>query len=1024
MNSQVNESYANDAIIDYYKNTIRFLDLIFGNRAFEIRMIEEGSNAKNPVSRSYLINNNDVYVWNKQWINKYKKMYGNIWEYLVYHDYWTKRGCYSFNDFGFFFIPNSPDFDEIERCTLKDNDIKYINCQFIDIDAPEEIRKDKMMLEDWKKEQYKKVEQWIYPPSIVVKSKNGLHCYWLLNDGKKELFRCIQLQLASYFGGDTQCQNPSRAIRLPYFMHRKDRHNPYLVLIMKMHDIRYTQEQLSTALPQLSAKIVKESAKKQREKSPVIHLDPGQEKRLWRLVRSHIEVSSETKEKIVCRCPMPEHEDKHPSAWIDKEYQWFHCASGHCGVTLPLEELVEELDWEDVLEELSRPKYQIEIINDYKGLIEHMIQATNCPELELNRFENEIVGKIYEKIISIFESRNQFLNDKHKQYIRVIVKILYKSDKSIIPDLIPLDIGGGKSTIIETFIIEMVKINSNYGVILVKERIEDVVNASKNINECFTENVAYPMYGFQEKECKKNLGKCESVYRKNRYGGLYPYCKCEHKKECRYYNQSKEQQKYPVLIITHDRLFDEVRNDTFTVKYRLFNKVYVREKLICDEKPKMIYDSDLTEWQFAKYSQAILKRLLSINDEAYKEFQDSLNLISPLFMIQDNIDIQARESILPIDPNFSFSKNFWVEFGSMIHYKEEYHKFPETIENLIKYGGHRSFNKKHSNIWIKINTSHYCVYTYGNQFHSIIFDGTADIDFSYIHKKYRIFHFEPLRQYTEFFFYECNYLKSTKTELSKDNVLGAFIEQVKLIVKQNSGSKIYLPVYKDHEPMIREGLREYIDQDIIKVAHYNSTKGSNDFRECDIVIIQSFLHKTEDYYIDIHRAITNKYLDDLSATPYDGLRRFNNKEIEHFKITDQNVDYTQEIKRTIQRDQTRDIPGKVYLFTNDTYLLEVLKWKFPGCQAIKWNPERLLEDKIVNNDHKQAKNEKLIYGYFMQNQAAEKIALKDVVESTGLDKSTVSQVLGKPTIKGIIKNLGFKKEREWKEVYFIRSTVL
>ncbi|MCL6612535.1 MAG: RepB family DNA primase [Peptococcaceae bacterium] len=1004
-------------IVDIYAKTIEFLKLIHGEHAYEIRMLEEGT-PKNKFSRSFLVNGDDVYEGNKVRTNSLTRENYNIWYEIVMRDVWTKYGPIGFNDCGIFFSPNSPDFDEIENCTLTDKDIRYINCQFIDIDASKEIRGDKEILKQWKKEQIKKVEQWLYPPSIIVLSKNGIHCYWLLDNGKKELFRYIQLQLAFYFDGDEKCQNPSRLLRLPGFMHRKDRADQYYVFIYKMKNIRYSQEEISKALPKITAEQIEESVKKQREHKPVVQLEPGQEKRLWKLVKNHIEVNRNTGNKITCRCPMPEHEDKNPSAWIDKEYQWFHCGSTHCGISMPLEELAEELGWDDVLVELNRPKYKINILNAYNKVKKHMVNVSDCPVLELSYYENEIVEQITKKVYKIFLSRGQVLNIKHRKYIRDIVNILFKSEKTVIPDLIPLDMGGGKSTIIEVFIVEMLKLNQNYGVILIKERIEDAVNTAQKINTEIDQNVAYVMYGFKQEECQRKLSKCDTKYRRSKNDKLIRYSSCEHRKYCRYYNQYIEQQKYPILIITYERLFNDVRNDTFAGKYRFFNKVFVREKLIIDEKPKLIYDSIITSKQFEKYSQSILGYLLFANDDAHNEFEKAIEMIRPLFSPGE----QKRENILPIDPEFNFSKNFWIEFGCMAHYTDDYHKFPEAIENLIRYGGHRTTKTtKNGEQAVKVCTSHYCIYTYGNQFHSIIFDGTADIDFTYKHKNYRIFSFEPLREYSNFYFYECDYLKSTKTEMSKENILNAFIEQVKQISEEHPNSKIYLPVYMNTEEYIRDGLKEYIEQGKIKVAHYGNTKGSNDFLDCDIVIIQGFLHKTEDHYVSIHRAITKKFADDLEATYIDGLRRFNNKGIEHFKITDQNVDYTQEIKRSMQRDQSRDVSGKVYLFTNDTYLLEVLKWKFPGCQTVKWNPEKLLEERIVNNTHRQAKNEKLIYDFFIKNKDREKITFEDVVSSTGLDKTIVSRLLRKPVISGIISSLGFKRIKPWKEVYFIKQ---
>jgi hypothetical protein len=66
-----------------------------------------------------------------------------------------------------------------------------------------------------------KLQQLQMPPSIVVHSGHGFHCYWLLNESIEATtesvppFENILWLLADHLGGDTQCCEASRLMRLP-----------------------------------------------------------------------------------------------------------------------------------------------------------------------------------------------------------------------------------------------------------------------------------------------------------------------------------------------------------------------------------------------------------------------------------------------------------------------------------------------------------------------------------------------------------------------------------------------------------------------------------------------------------------------------------------------------------------------------------------------------------------------------------------------------------------------------------------
>ena len=87
-------------------------------------------------------------------------------------------------------------------------------------------------------------------PSIIVKTKKSLHCYWLLEESDITAFRPIQQKLNAYFGSDPVIQNESRVMRLYGFNHHKTEQPARVTLIKFDPELKYTQAEILDALPE------------------------------------------------------------------------------------------------------------------------------------------------------------------------------------------------------------------------------------------------------------------------------------------------------------------------------------------------------------------------------------------------------------------------------------------------------------------------------------------------------------------------------------------------------------------------------------------------------------------------------------------------------------------------------------------------------------------------------------------------------------------------------------------------------
>lgn len=99
-------------------------------------------------------------------------------------------------------------------------------------------------------EQTELINSFPLSPSIIVKTKKSLHCYWLIDDGNFTRWVDIQERLIKWFHSDGKIKDESRVMRIPGFFHCKDKNNKAFCDLVKFDpNIRYTQDQLLEVLP-------------------------------------------------------------------------------------------------------------------------------------------------------------------------------------------------------------------------------------------------------------------------------------------------------------------------------------------------------------------------------------------------------------------------------------------------------------------------------------------------------------------------------------------------------------------------------------------------------------------------------------------------------------------------------------------------------------------------------------------------------------------------------------------------------
>lgn len=987
-----------------------FIEDIHGEGACEIRFIPE--HKKMGKSISLLKNGNYIYANN----SKGKKVkvcdadpqsFGHYLNESLMHAGYTSV-C---------FTVNSPSFEIMESCTTTNEHVLAgkINCQFVDIDAPKELRHDKKILLSWKQETKKQILSFLLKPSIVVETKNGYHVYWLLDNGQHKLFRHIQMQLVQHFIGDKKCINEARVLRLPYFKHLKNINDPFIVRPkLKNLKSRYTQEEIKNALPELEEETLKKVMKKYDKNKPieVVHVKKGS---ILELITTKINrnIIKQSESKITMHCCMPDHEDRNPSAWIDTDYMWFHCSG--CGTHLHLTELAEILGWKEVLDEWN--KYNIDIGSELDKIRGEMVKVNELDHLKLTDDEKSRVERISLKVFEKLISFGQNPSSNHKQNIRDIIQILLKSNKEEKPYLLPLIMGGGKSLIIETFLQESIKEDIEFGAVVTVERIEDVKALAERLNTFIDKEIAYPLYGFDKKECLLNISK-------GLEHGTCPARKgmsCPFKRECRYLNQGTEQEKFPVVIMTTLRLslqHKDIDKFKYFIKSENDNVRKVnRELLIIDEKPRLTSVTTVAVKDFNIFTDIILKYLETFDFngsiEEYKIFQSTVEIVASLY----NKSMCGRQIIEPVNVDFSFSDEFWKIFNHKFDYTNSLYSIPRIIESIINYGGH--IDKKNEED-VSITTSSTIPYTKFKNYKTVIFDGTANIDTEYKHDKYYLIDFETIKSFNNLTFYVSSLVNGSKSSMKKDSRIEPFCKDIIKIADENKTERIFVPVFKDIKEAVEGFLEDYIDSGQIEVASYGSTKGSNAFKDCSIVVLGGILHKTEDFYIG--KTIANmgnnrEDILDITCNKYGKTRRFNESKIEKVKLLDMIVDYTQEIMRSSQRNISKNVNGKVYVFHHDEILLGLLQSMFTESIFEKWIPQNIIETNI--NMKTNNKNVKAIYEYLTKHTEKE-IYFSEILKEVGLTKQLFSNTLKNPSMQAFLEVNNYVEKRNGRKKLFMK----
>jgi hypothetical protein len=174
-----------------------------------------------------------------------------------------------------------------------------------------------------------KLGEFYPPPSIIIASASGFHCYWLLDQATAPgTVRHLNIALCKALGSDKHMHPGADAdLRLPgtlgYNSHTRRYDPPRRISIVSLAaDRRYAARELAEALD-----ITLDSARDASGTGPRYVSFA----RLLEAAETHLQVVSHGGDgRLRCHCPF--HDDEHPSAVVFTN-GWFFCSA--CGVNEP-----------------------------------------------------------------------------------------------------------------------------------------------------------------------------------------------------------------------------------------------------------------------------------------------------------------------------------------------------------------------------------------------------------------------------------------------------------------------------------------------------------------------------------------------------------------------------------------------------------------------------------------------------------------------------------------------------------------
>ncbi|MBN2367154.1 MAG: hypothetical protein JXL67_13375 [Calditrichaeota bacterium] len=574
------------------------------------------------------------------------------------------------------------------------------------------------------------------------------------------------------------------------------------------------------------------------------------------------------------------------------------------------------------------------------GIESWFTTATNPPLFTLN----EALVKLD---LAIEKTVDQYSAPMAKQAVRIFEKTFTMNDqrlneKPIVINTIP---GGYKTTAMIEFVVNALKVDDNFGAVVVVERNLDVKRVTDEINKWAVKfrNVlcaspAYAFYGYDpEKPEECRMG------HKQYFAGMCNKKNCPVEvKECRVKKNHILQQEFPVVVMSHARLkLYSARNDEMgRFQFWKFGRMikHRRTHLLIDEQPNLLENLKLTEGNLTEFLTTVSG--MENGAEYYTRLEAPVNAVINLLYSGEEPRIKIQPKTVPKFLFDSFFNSQWLDHTIG---RTEVTDIPTALECLSEYGG--IFVKQNLNNEPEISTGYYSSTNWRYFDRIIILDGTSDVSQLYPPKVFQKVYIPQFHTYEHLTVNACNVFNLSRTTYqNSDNLIFNLSQDIKALTDKHE--KIYVVVYKENKEQYESELSDEINLDKVIIRTLGSTRGDNAMRECDAIIFTGLIHKGEMNYLTESLILNGNTNMKLSAQKAGKARKFEDRETEKIKLASMLEDFVQEVYRTRLRKHDLSQGVHVYMLMSDNDFLSLVRDYFEGCVVENWYPVHALKERL------------------------------------------------------------------------------
>ncbi|MFB5269111.1 hypothetical protein ACE41H_20310 [Paenibacillus enshidis] len=130
-------------------------------------------------------------------------------------------------------------------------DITAINAVFVDLDCGKDMNKEYyplQVVQEYKENKLEEIRAFPIVPTCIIETRNGLHCYWFVNDNATaDRFEICENLLIAHFKADKAVKKLCNLMRVPDTYWCKDSNNKFKISILEKSDVRYDIDEIVRA---------------------------------------------------------------------------------------------------------------------------------------------------------------------------------------------------------------------------------------------------------------------------------------------------------------------------------------------------------------------------------------------------------------------------------------------------------------------------------------------------------------------------------------------------------------------------------------------------------------------------------------------------------------------------------------------------------------------------------------------------------------------------------------------------------